>query len=108
MGANASSSIFYNKTKGEMEQDVLQVNLKNTYILRPSLIGGNRTEIRVGEYIAKGIMNFISPLLFGNLKKYRIISPEKIATCMHQLAQKEVPQSIFHSDEIAIIANSNK
>jgi len=108
MGANASSSIFYNKTKGEMEQDVLQVNLKNTYILRPSLIGGNRTEIRVGEYIAKGIINFISPLLFGNLKKYRIISPEKIATCMHQLAQKEVPQSIFHSDEIAIIANSNK
>lgn len=108
MGANASSSIFYHKTKGEMEQDVLRLNLKNTYILRPSLIGGNRTEIRVGESIAKGIMNFLSPLFLGILKKYRIISPEKIATCMHQLAQKEVPQSIFRSDEIATIANSKK
>ena len=49
LGANAKSSIFYNKTKGEMERDVLAQNIVNTYILQPSIIGGNRKEKRIGE-----------------------------------------------------------
>ena len=107
MGANASSSIFYNKTKGEMECDDLKQNIKNTYILRPSLIGGNRNELRVGERIGKGIMRLLSPFLLRSLKNYKIISPENIASCMQKLAESEVYQSIFSSDEIVKIANSN-
>ncbi|WNH10310.1 NAD(P)H-binding protein [Thalassobellus suaedae] len=34
MGANKKSSVFYNKTKGEMEHDVLQQNIKHTFILK--------------------------------------------------------------------------
>ena len=37
MGANKNSRVFYNKTKGEMEQAVLNQQIKHTYILRPSL-----------------------------------------------------------------------
>ena len=51
MGANKNSSVFYNKTKGEMEYEVLQQNLKNTRILRPSTISGNRNERRTLEKI---------------------------------------------------------
>ena len=80
MGANVSSSLFYNKTKGEMERDVLKQNIKNTYILRPSLIGGNRNELRVGERIAKGVMSLLDPFFLGPLKKYKIISPENIVS----------------------------
>ena len=108
MGANASSTVFYNKTKGEMERGVLKQNIKNTYILRPSLIGGNRTEIRVGERIGKGIMSVINPLFLGSLKKYKMIPPEKIASCMQILAKSDTNQSIFSSDQIVEIANSIK
>jgi len=108
MGANASSTVFYNKTKGEMERDVLKQNIKNTYILRPSLIGGNRTEIRVGERIGKGIMSVINPLFLGSLKKYKMIPAEKIASCMQILAKSDTNQSIFSSDQIVEIANSIK
>ena len=108
MGADASSTIFYNRTKGEMERDVLGQNIKNTFILRPSLIGGNRDEVRVGERIGKGIMSLLNPLFLGSLKKYKMISPEKIATCMQKLADSKSHQSIFSSDEIVEIANSRK
>jgi len=105
MGANVSSSIFYNKTKGEMERDVLELNIKNTFILRPSLIGGKRHEFRMGERISKGLMSFLSPLFLGALKKYKIISPENIVACMQNLVKNEVQQTLFSSDKIVTIAN---
>ena len=42
MGANENSRIFYNRIKGEMEGAVMERHISNTYILRPSLIGGER------------------------------------------------------------------
>lgn len=106
MGADAKSTVFYNKTKGEMENDVLQQNIKNTYILRPSLIGGNREENRVGERIGKGIMKILNPMMIGDFKKYKMIHPEKIASCMHILADTNPKSAIFSSDEIEKISNS--
>ena len=68
MGADASSAIFYNRTKGEMERDVLKQKIQRTYLLRPSLIGGKRNEFRFGEYIGKIVMTFLNPILILNLK----------------------------------------
>ena len=100
MGADASSTIFYNRTKGEMERDVLKQKIQRTYLLRPSLIGGKRNEFRFGEYIGKIVMTFLNPILIRNLKKYRMINPEKIATCMLLLANGTKKYSIISSDEI--------
>ena len=44
----------------------------------------------------------LNPLFLGSLKKYKMISPEKIATCMQKLADSKSHQSIFSSDEIDI------
>ncbi|RKR13113.1 uncharacterized protein YbjT (DUF2867 family) [Maribacter vaceletii] len=85
MGANKNSSVFYNKTKGEMEQGVLKQNIKNTFILRPSLIGGERKEHRLLEKIGLIIFKIIQPLFIGNLRKYRIINAESIAQAMLNL-----------------------
>lgn len=104
MGADASSSVFYNKTKGEMERDVLRQKIPNTFILRPSLIGGKRNEFRLGENIGKVIMSIFNPLFMGPLKKYKMIHPEKIATCMHWLANNTSEKTIISSDEIEEIA----
>jgi len=103
MGANASSTFFYNKTKGEMERDVLRQKIKHTYILRPSLIGGYRNEFRFGESIVKLVMKVLHPFFLGNLKKYRMIDPEKIIDCLILLANKSRIQSIFNSEEIETI-----
>ena len=107
MGADAKSSVFYNRIKGEMERDILAQKIKNTHILRPSLIGGKRDEFRLGESIGKGIMKLLNPLFFGPLKKFKMIHPDKIATCMKTVANTSNNKSIINSDLILTIANSN-
>ncbi|KOY52525.1 NAD(P)H-binding protein [Polaribacter dokdonensis] len=106
MGADKNSSVFYNRTKGEMERDVLNQRINNTYVLRPSLIGGNRNEFRLGEKMGQGIMRVFNPLLVGSLEKYKMIHPEKIATCMRILANTKPIETIFSSDKIQEIANT--
>ncbi|WP_055437208.1 NAD(P)H-binding protein [Lacinutrix algicola] len=86
LGANANSSVFYNKTKGEMERDVQKQNIKNTFIFRPSLIGGEREEQRTLEKIGLTIFKIIQPLFIGSLKQYKITEPENMAQAMINLA----------------------
>ena len=105
MGANANSSVFYSRTKGEMEQAVLEQNIENTYILRPSIIDGNRGERRIGEKVGIIVMKLIQPLLIGSLRKYKAIDAETIATAMIGLANNGSDKSILLSDEIQNIGN---
>lgn len=49
LGANARSRIFYNRVKGEVERDLLALNYPRTTIARPSLLLGDRQEVRLGE-----------------------------------------------------------
>ena len=105
MGANAKSSIFYNRTKGEMEQAVLELNIENTYILRPSMIGGNRNEFRIAEKIGSILMKVLNPIFIGTLRKYRIIDADIIANAMIELANNEVDEQIIESDQIHRIGN---
>ncbi|MDQ1772097.1 NAD(P)H-binding protein [Labilibaculum sp. A4] len=100
LGANAESNIFYNKTKGEMEQAVLSLEIANTYILRPSLINGKRDEDRLGEKIGSIIMKVLSPFLLWKWKKYRAIEAETIANALHALAQAKPDYKIIESDKI--------
>jgi len=101
MGADPKSTVFYNKTKGEMEKDVLQCEIENTYILQPSLIGGRRAEIRKGERIAKwmmGTFNFMIP------KKYEMIHPELISKAMLWLSKNDFSGTRISSELIKEIA----
>lgn len=100
LGANTKSSVFYSRTKGEMERDVLNKNIKNTYILRPSFILGDRTEKRFGEAIGVGVVKLFGFLLIGKLKKYRAITAAKIAGTMIYLANTKTDVQIIESDKI--------
>ncbi len=83
LGAKKNSKVFYNRTKGKMEAEVLAQQIPNTYILQPSLISGKREEFRLGEYVFKTLMGLIKPIFrFGDLKRYQPIAPETIAKCM--------------------------
>ena len=108
MGAHKNSSVFYNKTKGEMEQEVLQQQITNTFILRPALIGGNREESRPLEKIGLSVFKLIAPLLIGPLKQYQIINAESIAQAMIHLANNiSNTEVIITSNDIKRIAKKN-
>ncbi len=100
LGADAKSRVFYNRTKGEMEDAILKLEISKTHILQPSLISGKRNEKRTGEYFFKQLMKVIHPLLFGRLKKYRSIRPETIVSAMIWLSNNEFSKKIVVSDEI--------
>jgi len=111
MGANAKSNFFYNKTKGEMEQAVLSEKIPHTYILRPSMIEGNRHENRPMEKIGIAIFKFLQPFMLGKLKKYQIIEAENIAKAMIYLANEKPELQIIESDKIqkmALLPTKNK
>ncbi|MFZ0490220.1 MAG: NAD(P)H-binding protein [Salegentibacter sp.] len=104
MGADANSRMFYNRTKGEMERDVRATNVEHTYILRPSLIAGDRDEKRLFEGVAKGGMKLLDKVLTGSLKKYRSIHPETIAKAMIFAANEGYGKKIIESDKIQELA----
>lgn len=107
LGAKKKSKIFYNRTKGKMEAAVLEFKIKNTYILQPSLISGEREERRIGELVMKFFMKVFKPLLqFGDLKRYRPIHPNTIAKCMVWLANNEFNSGRIKSKTIQEISDN--
>ena len=89
VGADAGSGLFYIRTKGETERDIIALGFEHTHIFRPSMIMGNRKEYRPLEKMLIKIWSFINPLLIGKLKKYRGIRGEDIARAMNNAAKCE-------------------
>ncbi|WP_324719660.1 NAD(P)H-binding protein [Salinimicrobium sp. HB62] len=106
LGAHVNSKFFYNRTKGEMERDVLALGIPETYILQPSLIAGRREEKRPFEAAWKKVMSVGNHLLVGPLKKYRSIHAGVIADAMVYLANNKYSVIRIESDEIREIATS--
>lgn len=82
VGADATSSNFYLKTKGQMEEDLRKIGFQNLKILNPGLIIGKRNESRPLETLSQALAPLFDPLLLGPLKKYRSIKAQDLA---HQL-----------------------
>lgn len=82
IGANPKSSSFYLKTKGKIEQELIQLGFKHLCIVRPSLLLGERNERRWAEDLAAKIYPVLSYILVGKLKKYRAVKAEKVAGAM--------------------------
>jgi uncharacterized protein YbjT (DUF2867 family) len=82
VGANESSSNFYLKLKGRTENALQTFSFRSISIFRPSILLGNRKEIRPGEKLMQSIMKNISFLFFGSYKKYRAIYASDVAKAM--------------------------
>lgn len=105
IGADAGSSVFYSRTKGQMQEGVLKAGIPKTYILQPSLILAERNEMRLVERVASGIMWLINPLLFGNAARFKSITAKNIAKAMVWLCNNTYPNSIVQSNNIKEIAD---
>ncbi len=99
IGANKCSNIFYSRTKGEMENKVLEYDIENILIHRPSLIIGNRKDNRLGEKIAYLLFKLLNIFLIRSLKKYRYINGENLAKKIFESAQKEKGKKIIYAWE---------
>ena len=98
--ANSKSSGDYLRYKGLVEEELISLKFDNLGILRPSFLLGNRKEKRIGEKIGIIIFQILSPLMRGPLKRMKPIHVKTVAGAMIKIAQSELNQSIFESDEI--------
>ena len=83
IGADPSSKFFYNRIKGEAEKRLSKMDFSSLVLVQPGLIGGNRTEFRLGELIGKVVTKVLQPVLPA---KYHINPAERIAETMLQAA----------------------
>ncbi len=68
IGADKSSSVFYNRVKGEMEEALKGLALPVLHIFQPSILTGPRQEQRIGERIGIALGKFFAPLLPARYK----------------------------------------
>lgn len=100
LGADPESNNFYLRTKGEMEKAVLSSGVKKAYFFRPSMLLGKRSESRPAEFISKYLMQALSFLFVGPLKKYKAIHAKKVARAMVQVMNNERESSFVESYEM--------
>ncbi len=83
MGADAKSSVFYNRVKGEMEAAVSRLGYDSLVLARPSLLSGDRSALgqarRSAEKFAAATMRLLRPLTPAN---YRAIAASDVAAAL--------------------------
>lgn len=100
LGANSESSNFYTKMKGDTEDDIKKAGLKSLHIYEPSILIGHRKKPRPLERIAIVVMQIVSPLLIGGLKKYRAIKAIDVAKAMYKQSLKNTPGVYTYTSDI--------
>ena len=98
--ANPKSSSEYLKFKGLVEEEIKSLNFDKIGIMRPSFLLGERQEERVGEKFGIIIFKLLTPILIGTFRKMRPIQSEIVAKAMIKLANENIDQSVFESNEI--------
>ena len=104
LGANLTSSIFYNRVKGEVEEAIGRYGFKGFYIFRPSLLLGKRQERRPAEKFGENFFQWFSFVFKGGLQKYKPIESRAVAFAMVEVAKKQpLGKRIFESRRIQAI-----
>jgi uncharacterized protein YbjT (DUF2867 family) len=82
VGADASSKVFYNRVKGEVERDVRALGYPSLAIVRPSLLLGQRVEFRPVEALM-GFSGVFAP------DAWRPVRAEAVAAALvHRAAER--------------------
>lgn len=102
MGADPESRIFYSRTKGELERDLSAMEFSSLTLVRPGLLGGERTTARPMESFAMTVLSAVEPVL---PQRYRVVPAEQVATVLLRSALLALPgiqiiesAAILHED----------
>lgn len=104
LGADPSSRVFYNRVKGETETAVKHLPFRALWIVRPSLLRGDRAELRIGERLADLASRPLDFLFVGRLRRYRPVEARSVAAALVNLAAEEGTGGVVESEEIGALA----
>jgi uncharacterized protein YbjT (DUF2867 family) len=94
LGANAQSGIFYNRVKGQLEDQLRSLGYRAVTIARPSLLIGSRKEFRLLERIGAVIGEVVPG-------RFRPVRAEAVAHSLVTAARIDAPGlHIIESEEI--------
>ncbi len=100
VGANAASSNFYLKTKGQMEADIGALGFERADFLRPGLLRGERAGMpRYGERLGIMLSPLADLLLMGPLQRYRSIAAGDVAAAISRLASLSGARTRIYENE---------
>jgi len=85
-GADPDSRVFYLRTKGETEERLAALPFRSVHLLRPSLLTGDREELRPAERVGALVGSLLAPLMWGPLRRHRPIEAVSVARAMVRLA----------------------
>ena len=98
IGASVESSFFYARVKGELERDVREIGFRSLTILRPSIIEGERDEVRLAESLVLKLSHFLAPVL---PRRFHVNPAPKIAQVLVDAVVTEEPGCHFrYSDSL--------
>lgn len=102
LGASSTSSVFYNRIKGEMEAELGRMGFVRLVIARPSLLAGDRAAtgqpLRMGERITLALTAPLGPLI---PKTWRPIQATTVARALRlSLAQDGPAVQVIESAEL--------
>lgn len=92
IGADSDSSYFYLRTKGEVEDVISALRFKAVHLFHPSFITGerDRKERRPMERVLETLLNPLSFLFIGPIRKYRPMAGKTIARAMVKAADNKL------------------
>ncbi|PID26840.1 MAG: nucleoside-diphosphate sugar epimerase [Candidatus Cloacimonadota bacterium] len=99
IGSNVKSSIFYSRTKGEMEETILKLNIPNILIYRPSLIYGNRKDNRLFEKMGLLFTKILQLFFVGKMKNYKSIHAKELAKALYFGAQHRKAHQVIYKEQ---------
>jgi uncharacterized protein YbjT (DUF2867 family) len=84
VGAAPASRVFYNRVKGEVEAAITAVGFRSVTIARPSLLLGQRPELRFAEQLGK-VLGVLAPA------RWRPVRAARVARALVDAAKRDVP-----------------
>ena len=97
MGADSKSLFYYNRVKGDIEENLKKLGYETLLIFRPSLLVGHRSESRFGEKLGERISKFLKPLI---PVKYRAIEAKKVAKAMAAITSSNVKGTLVYESDV--------
>ncbi|MDV7104330.1 NAD(P)H-binding protein [Vibrio sp. TH_r3] len=81
-GADSRSPFHYLKCKGNMEENLLDLNFEQVVFVRPGPLLGKRNQVRKDEQVLQVVLAMLRPLLIGPLANFKPIDAKHVAKAM--------------------------
>lgn len=98
LGADTHSRFFYNRVKGEIEQDIANIGFDSLYIFRPSLLLGKRKG-RPLERLSQKAFKLIAPIISESMPVHPI-SVKRVAISISMIAHKSYQDTKFRTPTV--------